>query len=239
MKKLITILKLIKSKKEKEDQATRDIYKAYGVNVDSDQRSTLDIPIDIEWTPLGKKGEHFKSLELKQINSNRIELRKTKLRIVFSGVLTFIGISLFLFGFHYFDENKLSNLSVMGSMILGIPLTLAGIYYFIFPKNSTFDRRYDWYWVGKNNLSRAKEVSRLKKAMRLSNVAAIQVLTESYNYDDQNSYVIWEINLVSENGRRLNVIDIGDKTSILKEAKKLADFLNVPIWSNKQVINAN
>jgi len=234
MKELITTLRLIKSKKEKEEQTTKDIYEAYGMGSKRHSNPTIDTSINVEWTPLGKKGEHFKSLRLKQVNANRIELNKSIVRLVLSAVFTVIGLSLFIYGAYHFDENNFTKVMVTGPIIVGFFLAVAGIYYFIFPSVSTFDRRYDWYWRGRRSLTRAKEFSLLKKAMRLSNVAAIQVLTDTFDYDDQNSYTIWEINLVSKNGRRLNVIEIGNRTSILKDAQMLADFLNVPIWSNEE-----
>jgi len=40
-----------------------------------------------------------------------------------------------------------------------------------------------------------------------------------------------EINLVLKDGQRINVIDHGEKPIILKEAEKLSQFLNLPIWN--------
>jgi len=73
---------------------------------------------------------------------------------------------------------------------------------------------------------------KLKQSARLSEIAAIQIIDEHVSGSKGGSYSSWEINLVSEDGQRLNVMDHGNKESIIADAKKLGDFLGVPVWEN-------
>jgi hypothetical protein len=48
---------------------------------------------------------------------------------------------------------------------------------------------------------------------------------------NKSSYLSYELNLVLSDGRRINVIDHGDKIKILVDAHDLAEFLDIPIWN--------
>ncbi len=38
------------------------------------------------------------------------------------------------------------------------------------------------------------------------------------------------VGLVLKNGKRLNVVDHGKRSLLVRDARKLASFLNVPVW---------
>ena len=60
-------------------------------------------------------------------------------------------------------------------------------------------------------------------------VHAVQLLRE-FVRGNKNSYDSYEINLVCNDGRRLNVTDHGTLHAIREDAHALGDFLGVPIW---------
>ena len=60
-------------------------------------------------------------------------------------------------------------------------------------------------------------------------VHAVQLLRE-FVQGNKNSYDSYEINLVCNDGRRLNVTDHGTLHAIREDAHALGDFLGVPIW---------
>ena len=47
---------------------------------------------------------------------------------------------------------------------------------------------------------------------------------------DKSRYYSYELNLVLEDGSRLNVIDHGNVEAIRADAQKLAAFLGKPLW---------
>lgn len=68
-----------------------------------------------------------------------------------------------------------------------------------------------------------------KTAINLSDIKAIQLIQE-YVRDDQNdSFNSYEINVVLKSGDRINVVDHGAERAAHRQAKRLAEFLNVPL----------
>ena len=63
---------------------------------------------------------------------------------------------------------------------------------------------------------------------RIEDIHAIQIIEE--HTGDDPSYLSYELNLVTKESIRYNVVDHGRKTSIFRDAEKLAKVLNVPIW---------
>ena len=89
----------------------------------------------------------------------------------------------------------------------------------------------DGFWAGSKRLSSDQELSLLKKSARLNDIAAIQIVSERLS-DKNSSYTSSEINIISHDAQRLNLMDHGNRKSIQEDAQKLCEFLNVPVWEN-------
>ena len=130
-----------------------------------------------------------------------------------------------------FDDHGLG-FTILVPLLFGGLFAAAGIAMFVFPRPRVFDRRYGWFWSGNKSLAREQDFMRLKESARLSEIAAIQIIEEQLSSNKGSSDSSWEINLVSEDGKRVNVMDHGNKASITADARKLGEFLGVPVWEN-------
>lgn len=208
-------------------------YQQKGREFASKQHGKLkDIAMKVDWAPLCKGGANFKTSVIKQINSSRLEVLKSKGGLLFSGLFAVIGIGTLIFGTYFIIQDHGLGFSILGPILFGGVFAAVGIGLIIFPRPRVFDLRYGWFWSGDKSLAREQDFMKLKKSTRISEIAAIQVISEHLSGNKGGSYSSWEINLVSDDGKRLNVMDHGNKKSIDTDAQKLADFLGVPIWEN-------
>ncbi|RZS93619.1 hypothetical protein EV197_2199 [Aquimarina brevivitae] len=178
------------------------------------------------WNPLHPGGSNFVSHKLKKIDSNRIKVKKT-------GTMNIIGWTFLLIGFNYIFFEFLfayqTDLLFMQGWLKNIQLFFksGGIFFIIglffvlrWGQNSVFDKNMQQFKKGGQQIS-------------FSNIYAIQLLTEFVQGNSQggSSYYSYELNLVLNNGERINVMDHGSPTHIEQDAIVLADFLKIPIWS--------
>ena len=65
--------------------------------------------------------------------------------------------------------------------------------------------------------------------MPFREIHAIQLISEHVS-GNKSSYYSYELNLVSRDGVRTNVVDHGKLDQVREDAKTLAEFLEVPVW---------
>ncbi len=63
----------------------------------------------------------------------------------------------------------------------------------------------------------------------LDDVHSVQIISE-YCRSDKSSYYSYELNLVLNDGGRINVIDHGCIRTMREDFAALAKFLNKPVW---------
>lgn len=68
----------------------------------------------------------------------------------------------------------------------------------------------------------------------LEHVVAVQVISE-WVRSNKNSYTSYETNLVLATGRRINVVDHGNREAAMSDAEELAQFLDVPCWTEPSI----
>ncbi len=92
-----------------------------------------------------------------------------------------------------------------------------------------------------NSFTKGFNISLLNKKQRtihLNNIVALQIIGEHVRSDD-GSYKSFELNLVLNDSKRVNIVDHGKLKSLISDARTLSTFLNVPIWhagSNEDLI---
>ncbi len=190
-----------------------------------------DFPPNLDWSPLKGGGTNFRTHKLIEKSSQRLEFKASTGGILFGAVFTVPGIFLFFLAFAGIDfgEEKLLGTIIMASM--GVLFGGVGILLLVlFGKPVVFDKSIGLYWKGKRPANPAH--AKPGKWTRLSNIIGIQLLSE-YVSGSESSYHSYELNLVLEDGSRLNVVDHGKSDALAKDAQKLAHFLNVPVWDKR------
>ena len=191
-----------------------------------------ELALKVDWTPLCSGGSNFKTTSLKRVSASRLETSKSFGGIAFAGIFAIVGLGI-MTGMSYtiYQENGFS-FELLFPILFGGVFAAVGIGMLIWPRPRIFDLRQGWFWAGSKSLRREKDFFSLKKSARLSDIAAIQIIAERVSGSKGGSYTSWEINLVSKNGERLNVMDHGSKNSIIDDGQFLGDFLGVPVWEN-------
>jgi len=190
-----------------------------------------DLAKKVEWSPIAGGGANFKTSYLHQPNPSRIEVKKSNGGKLFSAIFIFMGCFVpGIIAYQMFKDEGFG-WAILGMMAFGSIFVAVGVAMLFYPKPRIFDKQLGWFWSGSKGLMSEQELSLLKKSARIADIAAIQIVSERLS-GKNSSYTSWEINIISHDAQRLNVMDHGNRKSIEEDAEKLAEFLDVPVWEN-------
>jgi hypothetical protein len=138
----------------------------------------------------------------------------------------------------FFESQGSSSGSSLAGMILPlmIGLVFAGVggvtttncvYFGLAP--IVFDKRRGEYWKGRTAPYEAANREGMKHYAKLSGVRALQIIRERCT-SKNSSYYSYELNLVLDDGSRLNVVDHGNLERLREDASRLGAFLGKPVW---------
>lgn len=181
---------------------------------------------EISWSAVESSGSNFLSERLK----------KTALgyKITSSGTMKFISWSFLLIGLnyvawsfieHYKFSNKPLDFMQGGKMFFtsGGVFMLIGFFFFLSKGTKVFF----------HNRKRKMVVD--GKVLTFQQAYALQVLEKFIEGNSSGNYFCYELNLVTKEGDRYNLLNHGDKQYLLSDMVKISKFLNVPVW-NKGVV---
>jgi hypothetical protein len=199
--------------------------------------SGLDDPLAlrIEWSPARGGGASFRTHKLVQVDPMRLEFRASGGALVFYAVFLLMGIGV-LVGFSIASSS--GALTADGSwtpafllpMAVGLVFTVAGgsmLYFGAAP--IVFDKRRGEFWKGRTAPYEVTRRDDLKHYAALEQIHALQLVSE-YCRSSDSSYYSYELNLVLEDGSRINVVDHGNREELRKDAESLSVFLEKPVW---------
>ena len=101
------------------------------------------------------------------------------------------------------------------------------MYYGSSPK--VFDKRRGAFWKGRAGHQGVLARSGDTHSGDLEDVHALQLISE-YCRSDKSSYYSYELNVVLEDGARVNIVDHGDHSRLREDAAALSAFLGKPVW---------
>lgn len=189
----------------------------------------------VEWGPLAGGGSNFRTHKGVLVGPDRFEFRATVGLVLFAAVFAVIGGVVPLF----FMVPMLSDNGIDSSPVQYLFLLFPGLFlvasWFIwrhFGRPAVFDKREGWFWRGNVSPSEDPSVGMGKNACALSDIRALQIIPERIR-SKNGSYTSRELNLVLADASRRNVTDHGSESSLLEDARTLAAFLSVPIWSQR------
>ncbi|HAW32556.1 hypothetical protein [Gimesia maris] len=195
--------------------------------------STLDDPIALqtEWSPLKGGGASFCTRQLVQISPHRYEFRATLGAKAFYLIFLFVGLGVSLI--------SISEISMSGDFFtadvlfpgaFGLVFALIGGLMFYYGTTPVvFDKQHDCFWKGKIPADELIYATANELLMPFREIHAIQLISEHVS-GNKSSYYSYELNLVSRDGVRTNVVDHGKLDQVREDAKTLAEFLEVPVW---------
>jgi len=190
------------------------------------------------WEPLVRGGSNFATHTLDDNTRSKLEFKPSfgsylvaLVVVAVSAVLFFKLNEPFLQPWQWpdnFDE----------ALPLLIPVLFAGFSIHLIYKlgeKIVFDKKRGIYWKGHKKPGRLTADNTNAKYTRFDEIHAIQLLTELCDGGKSSDFYSFELNLVLKNGKRLSVIDHGNKKRIRSNCDTLAKFLSVPVWEYKEV----
>ena len=187
-----------------------------------------EIALRTEWTPAKGGGANFQTHRLVEIDMHRTEFRATPGMVLFGALFTSIGLG--AMAIMVVANRDDANFALFVPVLIGLVFTAigAGILYFGLAP-IVFDKRRGEYWKGRTAPYEAANRESLKHYAELEGIRALQIIKERCT-SKNSSYYSYELNLVLEDGSRLNVIDHGNLERLREDARRLSAFLGKPLW---------
>ncbi len=201
--------------------------------------STLNDPVAsrTDWTPAKRGGASFRTHILVAVNPYRMELRPSLGAKLFYLVFPVLGLGVLL-GFSFpklISEGFSTDLDTVMPLLLGLIFVSAGATMLFFgTRPIVFDKSNGFFWKGRKAPDRESGDAALKRCAELKQIHALQLISE-YCRGNKNSYYSFELNLVLENGKRINVVDHGNRNKLCDDAASLSRFLEKPVWDVMQL----
>ena len=182
--------------------------------------SWFDDPLaeHVSWEPL-KRGDSD-ARRLVQVEAQRVEFRPAAGLKRGSLLGLVAGLTLCFGPWNRELITLVGGLVVISVVVLGYCRSTTPI---------VFDRLRGLYWKGRLSPEERADRHGADDWTELEKIHAIQILPVVSR--DGDTYRFFELNLVLASGDRLNVVDHPEKQRIIKDAHRLAAFLEVPVWS--------
>ncbi len=185
----------------------------------------------VEWTPARGGGANFRTSRIVMKDPERLEFRSSLGAKLFCLLFLCSGLAvMILIPISMYREGGLGwNKNTLFPILFGLVFSSVGggLLYFM-ARPTVFDRRTGHFWKGWKNPERMLDPEKLNSYTRLNRIHALQILAEYIS--GKSSYYSYELNLVLEDGSRINVTDHGDLKKLREDAETLSKFLGKPIW---------
>ena len=196
--------------------------------------SVYDDPValETEWVPAASGGASFGTHRLIQSSANRIEFAPTLVAKLFYLLFFAIGSGIFVFHLNRIRiaQAGFSEQDTWVPILVGAVFAVVGACLYWFGSTPrVFDQSLAAFWKGRRAPTPMELVERGDSSAPLSSIHALQLLSE-YVSGSKNSYYSYELNLILDDGSRINVVDHGNLERLRSDASTLSQFLNKPVW---------
>ena len=217
----------------KPDESTDTVInKVLGRHVDPKNYND-SIAIKISWAPAKKGGSNIKTHILVGVDASRIEFKASKSAKAIPVLLVIAGIGLptFIAARPLINGTFSLTLMTVPPILVGfLLLIIAGIIWYFYTSPIVFDKSKGYFWKGRNVPTEENKKRTLKEYTHLEDIHALQLISETCWRNEDRSYRSHELNLVLKDGTRINVVDHGVEGDIRECARRLSQFLEVPVW---------
>lgn len=194
------------------------------------------LALQTDWSPTSPGGSNFKTHKLHEAGSHRMEFRATTGMMLFAGLFLVVGLGIMAVApcrLWIIGESFATDMIFL--FIFGLLFAGAGgfmMYSALTP--IVFDTSHGFFCKNRRKPEYSFTVVDIKNHVPLTRIHAIQLISErvssSSNRGRSTTYKSHELNLVLDDGTRLNVVDHGCITTIRADAQRLAAFLGKPLW---------
>lgn len=205
----------------------------------SNFRTTIDDPVAKRtgWGPASGGGASFKEHKLVEVSPRRLEFRIALAARVFYYTLITVGVGCLGIALYFFMTGARGEGGLF-AMLSFLPGLIGGLGSYFTGRPRVFDLDTGWYWKGRKPRD-AEDLEQRNNCTSLKNVYALQILGETVHTPSSGTGSDWsagstfdsyELNLVLNDGSRINVVDHGNIDTIRCDAARLSEFLGVPLW---------
>ncbi len=175
-------------------------------------------PADLDWTPLRPGGAIFRTHHLLVTAPQRIELQPSKSARALVMSFAVVGLASPCVAAWWFVTYSDAGALVVGAMLFVVCLVLVLLLRKQLDNRRVFDAELGRYSSTREPLE-----------LPLARIRALQITRERVIGPDSD-FDSDELNLILDEGQRVNVIDHGDSANLLADARTLAAWLGVPLW---------
>ena len=194
------------------------------------------LALEASWHPAASGGASFGTHRLKQPSAHRVEFAPTVAWKLFSLLFFLVGSGVLVFHVNLIvlDRGGVSNPGIYVPLIVGTVFAVAGVCMWWFGNEPrVFDQAHSMFWRGRKEPRMLGTGGQKGSSTPLSAIHALQLISE-YVSGDKSSYYSYELNLVLDDGSRVNVVDHGNLDHLRADAQTLARFLDKPLWDATQ-----
>lgn len=189
------------------------------------------VAMQTAWTPAAGGGANFATHKLHIVHPQRAEFRCSIGMKLMSGV--FLGVGLVVIG--VFAQKLIGvetpvDAKLLMPLGLGLVFALAGGLLLRSALTPTvFDLNHGYFCKSRQKPEQTMDPSRIKNHARLSDVHALQLISERCS-SKNGSYLSYELNLVLNDGTRINVVDHGNLGDLKRDSRLIAELISKPLW---------
>lgn len=178
------------------------------------------IAMQTDWTPAKSGGANFRTHKVVKANANRLEFRASMGAILFYLVFLLAGLGVLIgFSASRFSSGRFAfDMNTLMPLLIGLAFAVAGgcmLYFGTAP--IVFDKRNGFFWNGRKTPDEVFDKKTLKHFAELKEIHALQLISEHCS-GNKSSFYSYELNLVLEDGKRINVVDHGNQVKLREDA---------------------
>ena len=179
-------------------------------------------PIDLNRT-LKQKGPKFRSHRI-IFNENTAYLKPTISSLLFCVLYIIVGLFLIALSVIVYIKNNQIDFAIF-LVVFGVSITTFGCTLVKpFVKHVFFDKDTGKF---KNNTDRT---------VKINNIISLQINNKMITSKHGLSYPCYELNMLTKNGRRINILNHNDIDQLTSDAEKLSVFLSVELMDLRREI---
>ncbi len=196
--------------------------------------AALNDPIALrtQWTPVRRGGCNFRTHKLVTVGLDRLEFRSTVGAKVFYLLFLLIGVGVVIgFAVAGITSRRIAfNMATIMPTLIGLVFAgVGGALFYFGTIPIVVDTRKGYFWKGRKAPDEVFNKAAIKHCCETERIHALQLISE-YCRSDKSSYYSYELNLVLDDGSRINVVDHGNKAKLREDAERLASVLGKPVW---------
>jgi uncharacterized membrane protein (DUF485 family) len=190
------------------------------------------VVLNTSWETIKNSGQPFKTHELIKTNDDRIEFTTSLTSIFLDSFIMLVGIIIIFFSLFisYRDGSVSIGGFIVGLLFIGFSITM----FYISSKKSILDKNIMAFWRSRKKETRRITPHNVEEYRSLNQAHAVQLI-KKYVCGTPGSGCAYyhEINLVFDNGERINFVNHTNHKAITIQAKQISEFLNIPLWDGR------